>query len=139
MPSDDAAPSSDLTPTVGRFLDRRMGLPSYDPFNDDDEGSNLMTVLAPALRLGSAISLEYLFSTTNGGAGSRVPANVVGNFGMQQGSTGDLLGGLPTQLSEMHSPQRALALRPLLAAAAPLVGHGLLLLLQRRQLLLGGP
>merc|ERR1719316_2445933 len=49
--------------TKGTYLSRRAFLPSYDPFNDDDDGSNLMTVLAPALIVCSGISLEYLFST----------------------------------------------------------------------------
>ena len=94
----------------GRFLDRRIFLPQYDPFNDDDEGTNLATVLTPALVVGSGISLEYFFSTIDGGAGTKVPVNVVGNFGIQQGTAGDLLIGLATQMSELHSPQRALYL-----------------------------
>jgi hypothetical protein len=96
--------------TKGRFYDRRLFLPHYDPFNDDDEGTNLATVLAPALVVGSGISLEYFFSTTDGGAGTKVPVNVVGNFALQQGTAGDLLIGLATQMSELHSPQRALYL-----------------------------
>ena len=96
--------------SIGRFLDRRIFLPSYDPFNDDDRGSNLETVLTPALVVGSGISLEYFFSTVDGGAGTKVPVNVVGNFGIQQGTAGDLLVGLATQMSELHSPVRALYL-----------------------------
>ena len=42
--------------TKGRFFDRRLFLPHYDPFNDDDVGTNLATVLAPALVVGSDIS-----------------------------------------------------------------------------------
>ena len=94
----------------GRFWDRRVFMPTYDPFNDDDEGSNLQTVITPALVVGSGISLEYFFSTTDGGAGTKAPVNVVGNFGIQQGTAGDLLIGLATQMSELHSPQRALYL-----------------------------
>ena len=30
--------------------------------------------------------------------------NLVGLFGVQQGTTGDLLVGLPTQMTEMHPP-----------------------------------
>ena len=90
--------------TKGRFYDRRLFLPHYDPFNDDDVGTNLATVLAPALvvgsdisnpnpnhnpnhpnhsnhpkpnQVGSGISLEYFFSTTDGGAGTKVPVSVV--------------------------------------------------------------
>ena len=93
--------------TEGRFLDRRAFLPSYDPFNDTDEGKNLETILGPALVVASGISLEYLFSTIDGGAGTKCPMNLVGHFGVQQGSAGDLLVGLPTQMTEMHSPLRA--------------------------------
>ena len=93
--------------TKGRNLDRRAFLPNYDPFNDDDEGTNLQTVLTPALVVGSGINLEYFFSTTDGGAGTKVPVNVVGNFALQQGTAGDLLIGLATQMSELHSPLRA--------------------------------
>ena len=93
--------------TKGRDMDRRAFMPTYDPFNDDDEGTNLATVLTPALVVGSGINLEYFFSTTDGGAGTKVPVNVVGNFGIQQGTAGDLLIGLATQMSELHSPMRA--------------------------------
>ena len=93
--------------TKGRFLDRRAFLPSYDPFDDDERGTNLETVLTPAIVVGSGISLEYFFSTVDGGAGTKVPVNVVGNFGLQQGTAGDLLKGLATQMTELHCPQRA--------------------------------
>ena len=94
--------------TKGCFLDRRPFLPSYDPFNDDDRGSNLETILAPALIVASGINLEYLFSTISGGAGTKAPMNLVGHFGVSQGSAGDLLVGLPTQMGEWHTPVRAL-------------------------------
>jgi hypothetical protein len=42
--------------TKGRFLARRAFLPSYDPFNDDDRGSNLEGVITPALVVCSGIS-----------------------------------------------------------------------------------
>jgi len=97
--------------TRGSFFDRRVFLPSYDPFIDDDEGTQLEGVLAPALRVGSGINLEYLFSTIASdrhGAGTKAPLNVVGNIGMQQGTYGDLRAGLPSQMVEMHVPLRAL-------------------------------
>lgn len=93
--------------TKGIFFDRRLFMPSYDPFNDDDNGTNLEQVIAPALIVCSGISLEYLFSTIEGGAGTKVPMNIVGNFSVMQGTAGDLLVGLPTQMTEMHSPLRA--------------------------------
>lgn len=49
--------------TKDAFLDRRVFLPSYDPRGDDEEGTNLEHVLAPALVVCSGINLEYLFST----------------------------------------------------------------------------
>jgi uncharacterized protein YbcC (UPF0753/DUF2309 family) len=97
--------------TKGRFLDRRVFLPSYDPFSDDDEGTNLEHVLAPALVVCSGINLEYLFSTIDvdhHGAGTKAPLNIVGNIGVLQGTTGDLRPGLPSQMTEMHTPIRAL-------------------------------
>eukprot|EP01040_Poterioochromonas_malhamensis_P001803 gene1803-1929_t len=97
--------------TRGKFLDRRAFLPSYDPYSDDDEGTNLEHVLAPALVVCSGINLEYLFSTIDvdhHGAGTKVPLNIVGNIAVLQGTTGDLRPGLPTQMTEMHTPIRAL-------------------------------
>lgn len=97
--------------TKNRFLDRRVFLPSYDPLGDDEQGTNLEHVLAPALIVCSGINLEYLFSTIDTehhGAGSKVPLNIVGNIGVLQGTSGDLRPGLPTQMTEMHVPVRAL-------------------------------
>jgi len=97
--------------TKGRFLDRRVFLPSYDPFVDDDNGTNLEHVLAPALIVCSGINLEYLFSTISEdhhGAGTKAPLNIVGNIGVIQGTSGDLRPGLPSQMTEMHTPVRAL-------------------------------
>ena len=95
--------------TKGRFLDRRTFLVSYDPFSDDDRGTSLQRVLTPALVVCSGINLEYLFSTVNNeqGVGTKVPLNVVGNVGVIQGTIGDLRPGLPTQMTEMHTPIRA--------------------------------
>jgi uncharacterized protein YbcC (UPF0753/DUF2309 family) len=97
--------------TKGLNLDRRAFLPSYDPFSDDASGTNLEHVLAPALIVCSGINLEYLFSTTDAdhhGAGTKAPLNIVGNIGVLQGTSGDLRPGLPTQMTEMHTPVRAL-------------------------------
>ena len=105
--------------TKGRFLDRRVFLPSYDPLSDDAAGmclarllarsrvagTNLEHVLAPALIVCSGINLEYLFSTIDvdhHGAGTKAPLNIVGNIGVLQGTSGDLRPGLPTQMTEMH-------------------------------------
>jgi hypothetical protein len=98
--------------TRGSALDRRVFLPSYDPSLDDERGTVLERVLSPALSVGSGISLEYLFSTTRDvvhhGAGTKVPLNVVGHIGVLQGTAGDLRTGLPSQMTEMHTPLRAL-------------------------------
>ncbi len=97
--------------TKGLFLDRRVFLPSYDPLGDDARGTNLEGVLTPALIVCSGINLEYLFSTIDvdhHGAGTKVPLNIVGNIGVLQGTTGDLRPGLPSQMTEMHTPLRAL-------------------------------
>jgi len=94
--------------TSGQFLARRAFLPSYDAFADDDLGTALERVITPVLIVCSGISLEYYFSTTDGGAGTKVAMNLVGNFGVQQGISGDLLVGLPTQMTEMHAPVRAM-------------------------------
>lgn len=67
--------------TEGVFMARRTFLPSYDPWSDDDRGTNLELVITPALIVASGINLEYLFSTVEGGAGTKVTMNVVGHFG----------------------------------------------------------
>lgn len=45
--------------TRGCFLDRRAFLPSYDPNNDDDDGTLLEGVLAPALTVCSVRRAEF--------------------------------------------------------------------------------
>ncbi|KAI9028762.1 hypothetical protein DFJ74DRAFT_641843 [Hyaloraphidium curvatum] len=97
--------------TKGSFFDRRVFLPSYDPGADDAAGTNLEGVLAPALIVCSGINLEYLFSTISAdrhGSGTKTPLNVVGNIAVLQGTSGDLRTGLPSQMTEMHAPVRAL-------------------------------
>ena len=97
--------------TKGCFFDRRAFLPSYDPHSDDDSGTLLESVLAPALVVCSGINLEYLFSTamaSRHGAGTKAPLNIVGNIAVLQGTSGDLRTGLPSQMTEMHTPIRAL-------------------------------
>jgi len=98
--------------TKSRTLDRRVFLPSYDPHGDDEQGTHLEHVLAPALNVCSGINLEYLFSTIDQmhAAGTKAPLNVVGNVGVLQGTSGDLRTGLPSQMTEAHIPVRALFL-----------------------------
>jgi hypothetical protein len=45
---------------------------------------------------------------TRHGAGTKAPLNIVGNVGVLQGAAGDLRPGLPSQMTEMHAPVRAL-------------------------------
>lgn len=49
-----------MTAAIGHFLDRRVFLPSYDPSADDERGSNLERVLAPALTVGTFHSAAYI-------------------------------------------------------------------------------
>jgi hypothetical protein len=42
------------------------------------------------------------------GAGTKAPLNIVGNIAVLQGTSGDLRPGLPSQMTEMHTPVRAL-------------------------------
>ena len=58
-------------------MSRRAFLPSYDPTNDDERGTALERVITPALVVCSGISLEYLFSSTEAGAGTKVGASKV--------------------------------------------------------------
>ena len=97
--------------TRNAFFDRRVFLTSYDPFLDDKDGTYLEAVLERSLVVCSGINLEYLFSTLaieRYGAGTKAPLNIVGNIGMQQGTSGDLRTGLPSQMVDMHVPVRAL-------------------------------
>ena len=96
--------------TEGLFLDRRTFMSSYDPLHDDARGTHLERVLAPGLIVCSGISLEYYFSATDPnlmGAGTKAPLNVVGHIGVLQGAYGDLRPGLPTQMTETHTPIRS--------------------------------
>jgi hypothetical protein len=95
--------------TRGVDLDRRSFLVSYDPFTDDESGTSLQRILTPALIVCSGINLELLFSTfgNDHSAGTKAPLNVVGHLGVMQGTCGDLRTGLPSQMTEMHTPVRA--------------------------------
>lgn len=42
------------------------------------------------------------------GAGTKAPLNIVGNIAVLQGTSGDLRPGLPSQMTEAHTPIRAL-------------------------------
>lgn len=94
--------------TQGLFLDRRAFLVSYDP-SIDKAGAILERILLAVGPVGAGINLEYLFSTVDRerlGAGTKLPHNVTGLFGVMNGAASDLRTGLPTQMIEIHEPVR---------------------------------
>lgn len=92
------------------FLDRRAFLNSYD-YRLDPDGKYLLTILRPAAPVCGGINLEYFFSRVDNqklGAGTKLPHNVMGLFGVANGIDGDLRPGLPSQMIEVHDPVRLL-------------------------------
>ena len=92
------------------FLDRRAFMNSYD-YRVDPEGKYLLAILRAAAPVCGGINLEYFFSRVDHyrlGAGTKLPHNVIGLFGVSNGVDGDLRPGLPTQMIELHDPVRLL-------------------------------
>lgn len=92
------------------FLDRRAFMNSYD-YRIDPDGKYLFGILKAAAPVCGGINLEYYFSRVdnqNLGAGSKLPHNVMGLFGVANGIDGDLRPGLPSQMIEVHDPIRLL-------------------------------
>ncbi len=92
------------------FLDRRSFLNSFD-YRVDPEGDYLFTILKAAAPVCGGINLEYFFSRVDNqklGAGTKLPHNVMGLFGVANGIDGDLRPGLPSQMIEVHDPVRLL-------------------------------
>lgn len=92
----------------GLFLDRRAFLVSYDPRSDED-GQILERILLAVVPVCAGINLEYFFSSTDNpklGAGTKLPHNVTGLFGVMNGASSDLRTGLPLQMVEVHEPLR---------------------------------
>ena len=93
------------------FLDRRSFLNSYDYRVDDENGTFLANILNAATPVCGGINLEYYFSRVDNqklGAGTKLPHNVMGLFGVANGIEGDLRPGLPSQMIEVHDPIRML-------------------------------
>jgi hypothetical protein len=96
--------------TMGQNFDRRSFLHSYDP-STDPEGQVLTGILNAVVPVCGGINLEYYFSRMDNqvyGAGTKLPHNVVGLFGVSNGVIGDLRTGLPSQMIEVHDPLRLL-------------------------------
>jgi uncharacterized protein YbcC (UPF0753/DUF2309 family) len=96
--------------TKGIFLDRRSFLNSYN-YKSDPDGKFLTGVMKPLGPVCGGINLEYYFSRVDNyklGAGTKLPHNVVGLFGVANSSDGDLRPGLPWQMVEVHDPLRLL-------------------------------
>lgn len=94
------------------FLDRRSFLNSYD-YGIDPDGKHLLNILKAAAPVCGGINLEYFFSRVDNqklGAGTKLPHNVMGLFGVANGIDGDLRPGLPSQMVEVHDPVRLLTL-----------------------------
>ncbi|MDH5593144.1 MAG: DUF2309 domain-containing protein [Gammaproteobacteria bacterium] len=92
----------------GAFFDRRVFLISYDS-RDDVEGKILEAILLAAGPVGAGINLEYYFSTVNNeqyGCGSKIMHNIMGLFGVMEGTSSDLRTGLPKQMIEIHEAMR---------------------------------
>jgi len=100
------------TRTRGLFLDRRAFLQSYDPTQDDEEGTILGRILRAVVPVGAGINLEYFFSYVDNqgyGSGTKLPHNVTGLLGVMDGNCSDLRTGLPWQMVEIHEPVRMLS------------------------------
>ncbi|HHK41004.1 MAG TPA: DUF2309 domain-containing protein, partial [Planctomycetaceae bacterium] len=95
----------------GLFLDRRCFLQSYDPAQDDEEGTVLAGILSAVIPVCAGINLEYYFSfvdPTGYGCGTKLPHNVTSLLGVMNGAASDLRPGLPWQMVEIHEPLRLL-------------------------------
>lgn len=94
--------------TRGLNFNRRLFLNSYDP-ELDPSGDILAGILGAVVPVCGGINLEYFFSRLDCrvyGAGSKLPHNINGLIGVMNGTEGDLLTGLPTQMTEVHEPVR---------------------------------
>ncbi len=96
--------------TKNLFLDRRSFMNSYH-YKIDLNGDMLVNIMKPLGPVCGGINLEYFFSRVDNqklGAGTKLPHNVMGLFGVANGIDGDLRPGLPGQMIEVHEPVRLL-------------------------------
>jgi uncharacterized protein YbcC (UPF0753/DUF2309 family) len=106
----------------------RVFLHSYQPEDDDDDGSLLAAIFAGPMVVAHWINMAYLFSSIEPvvfGAGDKTLHNVVGRFGVVEGSGWDLKMGLPEQsVSDAagcrHEPLRLLVVVDALAEVVDL-------------------
>jgi uncharacterized protein YbcC (UPF0753/DUF2309 family) len=94
------------------FLDRRSFLNSYN-YAIDPTGKYLQNILRAVAPVCGGINLEYYFSRVDNarlGAGTKLPHNVIGLFGVANGMDGDLRTGLPKQMINIHEPLRLLVI-----------------------------
>jgi uncharacterized protein len=97
--------------TRGLYMDRRCFLASYDPAQDDEQGTILARILGAVIPVCAGISLEYYFSSVDPqgyGCGSKLPHNIVSLLGVMEGALSDLRPGLSAQMIEIHEPMRHL-------------------------------
>lgn len=96
--------------TKNLFLDQRAFLNSYD-YKQDQDGVYLANILNAGTGVCGGINLEYYFSAVDNeklGAGSKLPQNILGLYGVANGVKGDLRPGLPWQMIDVHDPIRIL-------------------------------
>jgi uncharacterized protein YbcC (UPF0753/DUF2309 family) len=97
--------------TRGLYLDRRAFLTSYDPTQDDAQGTILLRLLQAAIPVCGGINLEYYFSHVDPsgfGCATKLPHNVTSLLGVMDGAQSDLRTGLPWQMVEIHEAMRLL-------------------------------
>jgi hypothetical protein len=85
---------------------------SFD-YQVDPEGQYLVNIMNAVAPVCGGINLEYYFSRVDNhklGAGSKLPHNVMGLFGVANGIDGDLRPGLPSQMIEVHDPIRLMVI-----------------------------
>lgn len=98
--------------TKNVFLDRRAFLNSYN-YKQDPTGTFLLTIMNAVTPVCGGINLAYYFAKVDDqkfGAGSKLPHNIVGLFGVTNGIEGDIRPGLPKQMVEVHDPMRLMCI-----------------------------